>query len=62
VLPPKLVQKFLGVLGFEDSKITYHWQLFEGSPRLLYTIIGRRTKPAPVLAPAHESCGSRTAA
>jgi SAM-dependent methyltransferase len=49
VLPPKLVQRYLGVLGFEDTRLTYHTQLFEGSRRLLYTIVGRRTKPGPVL-------------
>jgi hypothetical protein len=58
VLPPQLLRKFLGVLGFEDTKLSYHWQLFEGSPRLLYTIIGRRTKAAPAFEPG----GSRSAA
>ena len=46
VLPPKLVQQFLGVLGFEETRVTYHSQLFEGSRRLLYTVVGKRTKPA----------------
>jgi 2-polyprenyl-3-methyl-5-hydroxy-6-metoxy-1,4-benzoquinol methylase len=46
VLPPQLVQQFLGVLGFEQTRMTYHTQLFEGSRRLLYTIVGKRTKPA----------------
>jgi hypothetical protein len=35
--------------------VTYHAQPFENSRRLLYTIVGRRTKPAPVLAPAFEN-------
>jgi len=61
VLPPKLIQRFLGVLGFEDSKVTYHWQRFEGSRRLLYTIIAHRTKPAPVLAPAFVPAGAQAA-
>jgi hypothetical protein len=26
--------------------VTYHSQLFEGSRRLLYTVVGKRTKPA----------------
>jgi len=62
-LPPKLVQKFLGVLGFEDTRITYHTQKFEGSTRLLYTIVGRRTRPAPACLPAGDqemSGGYRT--
>ena len=50
VLPPQLVQRFLGVLGFEETRVTYHTQLFEGSRRLLYTVVGKRTKPAPALA------------
>jgi SAM-dependent methyltransferase len=47
VLPPQLVQRFLGVLGFEDTRLTYHAQPYEGSRRLLYTVVARRTKPAP---------------
>lgn len=46
VLPPKLIQKFLGVLGFEETKVIYHSQKFEGSTRLMYTVVGWRTKPA----------------
>lgn len=55
MLPPQLVQTYLGVLGFEDTRVTYHAQPFENSRRLLYTIVARRTKPAPVLAPAFEN-------
>jgi SAM-dependent methyltransferase len=51
MLPPKLVQRFLGVLGFDDARLTYHAQPFEGSSRLLYTIVARRTRPAPQLMP-----------
>jgi SAM-dependent methyltransferase len=59
VLPPKVIQRFLGVLGFEDTKVTYHSQKFEGATRLLYTVVGRRTKPAPVLTPARAaSCAA----
>ena len=50
ILPPQLVQRYLGVLGFEDTTLTYHSQLFEGSRRLLYTLVARRTKAAPILA------------
>lgn len=51
VLPPQLICRFLGVLGFEDTRVTYHWQKFEGSRRFLYTVVGRRTRPAPLLPP-----------
>ncbi len=53
-LPPQLVRKFLGVLGFENTRVVYHSQKFEGSIRLLYTIVGQRTRPAPVCFPAGE--------
>lgn len=46
VLPPQLIQRFLGVLGFEQTKVTYHSQKFESSTRLLYTVVGWRTRPA----------------
>ena len=59
MLPPQLVQTYLGVLGFDDTKVSYHAQPFEGSRRLLYTIVAHHTRPAPVLAPAH---GTRSAA
>lgn len=49
ILRPELVQAFLAVLGFEDTTVTSHWQLFGGRKRLLYTVVGRRTKPAPTL-------------
>ncbi len=55
MLPPQLVQRYLGVLGFEKSTLTYHSQSFEGSRRLLYTIVARRTKAAPVLASARDT-------
>jgi hypothetical protein len=48
-LSPEVIRRFLGVLGFEDTRITYHSQLFRGSRRLLYTIVGQRTRPAPNL-------------
>jgi hypothetical protein len=57
-LTPKVVKRFLGVLGFEDLKVIYHSQQFEGSTRLLYTIVGQRTRPAPVLEPLHQPARS----
>jgi hypothetical protein len=49
-LTPMAVRQFLGVLGFEDSRVTYHTQPYRGSTRLMYTVVARRTAPAPVLA------------
>jgi SAM-dependent methyltransferase len=48
-LSPEVVRRFLGVLGFEDTRIGYHTQFYKGSRRLLYTIVGKRTRPAPEL-------------
>lgn len=42
-LPPKVVQQFLGVLGFEKTEVTYHSQLFMGRPNKMYTVVGHRT-------------------
>jgi hypothetical protein len=48
-LSPEVIRRFLGVLGFGDTRMKYHRQWFKGSRRLLYTIVGHRTQPAPVL-------------
>jgi hypothetical protein len=37
------VQRFLAVLGFEETRVTFHFQVYEGHPTPLYTIVGRRT-------------------
>jgi len=44
-LPPSTVQEFLGILGFEDSTVSFHSQLFGGKKRSLYTVVARRTQP-----------------
>src|SRR5208282_3852567 len=44
-LPPRLIRSFLGVLGFEKTEISYHYQKRKGgSDRLekFYTIVGVR--------------------
>jgi hypothetical protein len=41
-LPPRLVQEYLSILGFKDSKISWHRQLFLGRKQWLYTIVARR--------------------
>jgi SAM-dependent methyltransferase len=42
-LPPALVCQFLHVLGFADTRVSYHTQLFHGATRLMFTVVGRRT-------------------
>jgi hypothetical protein len=44
-LSPEVVQEFLGVLGFEDSKVSTHFQRFNGRRRQLFTVVARRTHP-----------------
>jgi SAM-dependent methyltransferase len=45
VLTPELLRSWLGVLGFEESRVTYHRQMFRGRPVPLFTVVGRRTIP-----------------
>lgn len=44
MLSPKILQQMLGVLGFEDVTITYHWQKYYQRKWRTYTIVGRRTR------------------
>lgn len=45
ILAPATVAEFLRILGFEDQRLSYHHQLFQGKKRLIYTIVARRTGP-----------------
>lgn len=46
---PELVQRFIGVLGFEKSEVTYHHQTYnQGNLKLrlrFFTVVGHRTVP-----------------
>jgi hypothetical protein len=44
---PAVLQQFIGALGFEDSRLTYHHQPYQGQPHAMYTVVGRRTQPMP---------------
>jgi hypothetical protein len=44
VLTPELVQALLGLLGFEDTRVTYHTQTYRGRPVKLFTVVGQRTR------------------
>jgi len=41
-LRPELIVRMIGVLGFEDTTITYHIQKYEGRELTMYTVVGRR--------------------
>lgn len=43
-MPAKTMVEFLAVLGFEDSRVNYHMHSYAGSPRVLYTVVARRTR------------------
>jgi len=42
-LPPEVICRFLGVLGFGDQVVTEHFQIFQGKSVRLYTVVGKRT-------------------
>lgn len=42
-LSPELIVDFVGVLGFEETAVSYHTQLYKGRPRKMFTVVGRRT-------------------
>ncbi|NLP06290.1 methyltransferase domain-containing protein [Candidatus Fermentibacteria bacterium] len=46
-LYPETVEEFLGVLGFEDTRLSFHRQLFRGRNLPLFTIVAKRTKGRP---------------
>ncbi len=46
-LTPEIVQAFLGVLGFERSRVSTHKQLFGGRAKQLFTVVGHRTVGGP---------------
>jgi hypothetical protein len=46
---PAVIQRMLGVLGFERTEVSYHRQRYQQQYDLpLYTVVGRRTRPMPL--------------
>lgn len=43
-LSPELIRRYVGVLGFEKTEITYHHAFAGGRRTLLYTVVGHRTR------------------
>ena len=42
-LPPDIIKEFIGVLGFEEAEVKYHFSSkFKGIRRLLYTVVGHK--------------------
>ncbi len=46
-LHPEIVQRYLGVLGFGETVVTFHRQTFRGRRLRLFTVVGRRTRGGP---------------
>jgi len=46
-ISPSAMRRFIGVLGFEQARVTYHFQQQKDEDRrvLCYTVVGRRTTP-----------------
>ena len=43
-LSPEIIINFLGVLGFEKTRVTYHTHKLYGSERQFYTVVANRTR------------------
>lgn len=43
-LSPEIIVRFIELLGFEKTKITYHYQKLYGKKVKLFTVVGRRFK------------------
>jgi SAM-dependent methyltransferase len=43
-MSPETVRRYVGVLGFEKTEITYHHAYAGGRRTLLYTVVGHRTR------------------
>lgn len=46
---PEVLCKMLGVLGFHNTEVTFHDQLFHGRKVKLFTIVAKRTHEVPYL-------------
>jgi hypothetical protein len=45
-LSPAIIERFMAVLGFEDTKVSYHRQMQTGGARIpFFTVVGQRTVP-----------------
>jgi Methyltransferase domain len=43
-LSPRLVRRLLGILGFERTRLTFHFQRHLGRPTPMFTVVGERTR------------------
>lgn len=45
MMSPSLIQRYLGVFGFERTEVSYHFAMAGEQRTLLYTVVGHRTRP-----------------
>jgi ubiquinone/menaquinone biosynthesis C-methylase UbiE len=50
-LRPETIRRMLGVLGFEDTTVGYHYQAYEGNRQFMFTVVAKRTSGRPLEAP-----------
>jgi hypothetical protein len=50
-LSPRTIQRMLSVLGFEESVVSYHHQLYQGRSMKLFTVVAKRTAGQPDMTP-----------
>ena len=43
-LSPEIIVSFLGVLGFEETRVTYHFHKMYGREHRFFTVVGKRTR------------------
>ncbi|NJK79315.1 MAG: class I SAM-dependent methyltransferase [Chloroflexaceae bacterium] len=44
-ISPQTLREWLGVLGFEETQLTFHFQRYQSTSVLVYTMVGQRTAP-----------------
>jgi hypothetical protein len=45
MMSPSIIQRFLGVLGFERTEVSYHHAMAGEQRTFLYTVVAHRTRP-----------------
>jgi len=45
ILTPSAIRRMIGVLGFQESRVTFHKQPLQGKKQQLFTVVGSRTHP-----------------
>ena len=49
-LSPAVLAEYLGMLGFEETRVTWHEQQYLGESTQLFSVVGKRVRADPVVA------------